>query len=356
MELQWNTDGTISIAPPKRPKKMTGTRFASVLGLNRWNTAFQMWCEITKAWAKPFEETIYTAAGKAIEPKQIQYMRDSYGMDDLIEPSDVWGKDYFKKTYGNFYSHPIFGGMWDSLLVDEEWDGSAEGLVGHTEAVLEFKTTKRAEDWADDVPEYYALQAALYAWLLDCDNVIMVVSFLEEGDYDDPKAYKPSAKNTATFEFRVSERYPTFVEDYINPAIDWWNAHVETGESPAFDEKADAEYLKGMREVSLNPETDIEALIGELEELQGKVDAANAKVASKEKRIKVIKDQLKKFAQEQIGDQPEVSFGHGRVTCTLKKSTTVKLDEKAMKADGVWEKYAKESETTRFTVAFAKED
>lgn len=356
MELQWNTDNTVSIAPPKRPKKMTGTRFASVLGLNRWNTPFQMWCEITKAFVKPFAETVYTAAGKAIEPKQIQYMRDSYGMDDLIAPADVWGDDYFSKTYGNFYSHPIFGGMWDSLLVDDEWDGSAEGLVGHTEAVLEFKTTKRAEDWADDVPEYYALQAALYAWLLDCDDVIMVASFLEEGDYDSPEEYEPSAKNTATFEFKVSERYPTFVEDYINPAIDWWNAHVETGESPEFDEKADADYLKPMRKVSLNPETDIEALIDELVELQGKVDVVHGTVSKEEKRIKSIKDQLKKYAQEQIGDNPECEIKHGRVTCKLAKSTTFKPDEKAMKADGVWDKYAKKSESSRFTVAFAKED
>ena len=355
--MQWNTDNTVSIDPPKRPKKMTGTRFASVLGLNRWNTPFQMWCEITKAYCEPFVGNIYTEAGKTIEPKQIQYMRDAYAMDDLIDPHDVWGDDPFSKTYGNFYSHPIFGGMWDSLLVDKDaWDGSVEGLVGNTEAVLEFKTTKRAEDWAEDVPEYYALQAALYAWLLDCDNVILVASFLEEGDYDHPEDYVPSASNTATFEFSISERYPTFVEDYINPAIDWWNAHVETGNSPVFDEKADADYLKEMRKVYLNPETDIEALIDELEELQEKVEAAHAKIASKEKRVKAIKDQLKKYAQEQIGDDMECEIKHGRVTCLLKKSVSFKPDEKAMKKDGIWEKYAIESESSRFTVTFAKED
>lgn len=356
MELQWNTDGTVSIEPPKRPKKMTGTRFASVLGLNRWNTPFQMWCEITKAYSEPFVGNKYTEAGKAIEPLQIQYMRDAYAMDDLIDPHDVWGKDPFSKTYGNFYSHPVFGGMWDALLVDEEWDGSVDGLVGHTEAVLEFKTTKRAEDWSEDVPEYYALQAALYAWLLDCDNVIMVASFLEEDDYDHPEAYVPSAKNTATFEFSVSERYPTFVEDYINPAIDWWNAHVETGNSPAFDEREDAEYLKEMRKLYLNPETDIESLIDELVGLQEKVDVVHGTVAKEEKRIKAIKDLLKKYAQEQIGDKDTCVIKHGRVTCKLAKSTTVKPDEKAMKADGVWEKYAKASESSRFTVTFAKEE
>lgn len=357
MNIQWNTDNTISIDPPKRPKRLTGTRFASVLDLNRWNTPFQTWCEITKAYNEPFVGNKYTEAGKAIEPKQIAYMRESYDMDDLIDPHDVWGEDPFSMTYGNFYRHPIFGGMWDALLVDRAaWDGSAEGLVGNVGAVLEFKTTKRAEDWAEDVPEHYALQAALYAWLLECDNVIMVASFLEDGDYDHPEDYVPSAENTATFEFALSERYPTFVEDYVNPAIDWWNAHVETGDSPAFDEKADADYLKEMRKVSLNPETDIEALIEELASLQDKVDTVHGAVAAEEKRIKAIKDQLKKFAQEQIGDGQQCEIKHGRVTCLLKKSFSVKPDEKAMKKDGVWDKYAKTSETARFTVTIADED
>lgn len=355
MELQWNKDGTVSIDPPKRPKKVTGTRFASILGLNRWSTPFQMWCEITKAYSEPFVGNKYTEAGKAIEPKQIQYMRDAYMMDNLIDPHDVWGADPFAKTYGNFYSHPVFGGMWDALLVSDEWDGTSEGLVGNTEAVLEFKTTKRAEDWTEDVPEYYALQAALYAWLLECDDVIMVASFLEEGDYDDPGAYAPSAENTATFEFKVSERYPYFVEDYVEPALEWWNDYIETGESPKYDEKADAAYLKEMRKLYLSPETDVEALMDELESLQDAVDAAHAKVARKEKRLKAVKDQLKKYAMERIGDNAECELSRGRVRCLLKRSVTLKPDEKAMKADGVWEKYAKESESTRFTVSVAGE-
>jgi predicted phage-related endonuclease len=353
MDIQWNTDGTVSIDPPKRPKKMTGTRFASVLGLNRWSTPFQMWCEITKAYAPPFEETKYTRAGKAIEPLQIAWMREAYALDNLIDPHDVWGSDPFGKTYGNFYTHPVFGGMWDALLVDEDWDGSVEGLAGHTEAVLEFKTTKRAEDWAEDVPEYYALQAALYAWLLGCDDVVMVASFLTDPDYDDPGSFVPSLENTAVIEFSLSERYPEFEEDYIRPALDWWAGHVETGDSPAYDEHADADWLKEMRKATLNPETDIAALIDELVGLQEKVDIVHGTVAKEEKRIKAIKDQLKKYALENIGDSPTCEFGHGPVTCKLAVSSKTTLDEKAMKADGVWEKYAKESESSRFTVTIA---
>jgi len=79
MRVQWNTDGTVSIEPPKRPKKLTGTRLAGVLGLNRWTTPFQIWCEVTKTWQEPFEDTKYTLAGKAVEQKQIAYMREAQG-------------------------------------------------------------------------------------------------------------------------------------------------------------------------------------------------------------------------------------------------------------------------------------
>ena len=161
-DIKWLGGNRIQIAPPKKTKKITGTRFATILGLNPWSTAFEMWCAITKTYEKPFEDTIYTIAGKTIEPKQADYMRKSYGME-ITAPADVWGEDYFNKTWGDFFpDNKHLGGMWDYLSKDEN---------GKTEAVLEMKTTKRAEDWQNDIPEYYALQAALYAYLLGVDDV-----------------------------------------------------------------------------------------------------------------------------------------------------------------------------------------
>ena len=74
--MQWNSDSTVSITPPKKPKKVTGTRFASVLDLNRWSSPFEAWCAITRTYEEPFEDTIYTIAGKTIEPKQADYIAE----------------------------------------------------------------------------------------------------------------------------------------------------------------------------------------------------------------------------------------------------------------------------------------
>lgn len=339
--ITWLEDNRIQIAPPKKTKKITGTRFATILGLNPWSTAFEMWCAITKTYEKPFEDTIYTIAGKTIEPKQAAYMKKSYAMD-IITPTDIWGKDYFNKTWGDFFpDSPHLGGMWDYL---------SQGEDGKVDAVLEMKTTKRAEDWENDVPEYYALQAALYAYLLGVDDVIMVASFLEENDYEDPKKFKPSAKNTITVEFKVSERYPDFAEK-VARVEKWWEDHVDTGISPEYDEKKDAEILTALRTNTLTPETDIEALVAEAEALKKELDEVAASTAEKEKRLKTINDIIKEHAMSQFRDGDKKVEVKGSVyVWTVSRSETTGIDKDALKADGLLDKYSKKSVQYRMTV------
>lgn len=339
--MKWLDSKQIQITPPKRTKKVTGTRFATILGLNPWSTPFEMWCAITKTYEKPFEDTIYTIAGKTIEPKQAEYMKKSYGMG-LITPTDRYGQDYFNKTWGDFFpENPYFGGMWDYLGVDEN---------GTVDTVLEMKTTKRIEDWQNDAPEYYALQAALYAYLLGVDNVIMVASFLEEKDYEDPSKFVPNIKNTITVEFKVSERYPDF-ERMVAEVKSWWGEYVTGGISPVYDEKKDAEILAALRTHNLTPDTDIDALIKEAEGLKKEVDMTAAAIADKEKRLKEISDIIKEHAMTQFRDgDKKVEIKGSTYTWTVSRSETTTIDKKALEADGLLEKYQKKSEQYRMTV------
>jgi predicted phage-related endonuclease len=330
--MEWLDGNKIQIIPPKRPKKLTGTRFATILGLNPWSTPFEIWCEVTRTYQKPFEDTIYTIAGKTIEPKQAEYMKQTYFMSNLVTPTDIWGKDYFRQTYGDFFKEsPVLGGMWDYLLY---------GKDGKPTTVLEMKTSKRVEDWKDDIPEYYALQAALYAYLLGVDEVIMVASFLEPKDYDDPEKFVCSGENTITRPFKVSERYPDFERKYVKPALKWWKDYVESGISPAFDERKDAEILKALRTNNLSPETDMAALVKEAEDLKAKLDAHAAEVAEDEKRYKVLTDMIKAKAVEQFrdGDTKSVITGN-RYMWEVRKSERSSIDKKLMEKDGILEKY-----------------
>lgn len=333
-EIKWLEGNRIKIDPPKKTKKITGTRFATILGLNPWATEFEMWGIITKTYEKPFEDNIYTIAGKTIELNQATYMKTSYGMD-LISPEDRYGKDYFNKTWGDFFPESQhLGGMWDYLRVNEE---------GQVDAVLEMKTTKRAEDWRKDVPEYYALQAALYAYLLGVDKVIMVASFLAENDYNKPELFRPSVENTITIEFKVSEKYPDFAEK-IARVEKWWVDHVDSGISPAYNEKKDAEILKALRTNSVDTTSeDISTILTEAEQLKTEVDEIEKSIKDKTDRLNVLSKAIKEYAIKKFRDGDKKVEIEGftyqfSVSKTEPKSKPV-YNENAMKAEGVYDKY-----------------
>lgn len=336
--MEFLTDGRIKVDPPKKPKKLTATRFATIMGLNAWATPFSAWCEMTRTYEEPFEDSIYTIAGKVIEPKVCEYLRSRYFMD-IKSPTDVYGPDYFKKTWGDFFPDvEALGGMWDFLGDD---------------FVVEVKTTKRVEDWKGvdgkvEPPIYYKLQASLYAYLLGFDNVVMTCSFLQDKDYQNPEAFEPNVENTVVIEFKVSEAFPTFRESYVEPALKFWRDHVLTGISPEFDEKKDAEILKVLRKNTVELEdAEITKLIAEADKLQESIDKAEAKIEDKKKRLKEIDDQVKKYMSTQFreGDK-KVEIGGKKYTWTLTKSERTSLDSTALKKElpDVFGKYQKKSE------------
>ena len=322
---------------PKKPKKLTGTRFASILGLDKWNTPFKTWCAITKTYEDPFTDNKYTIAGKTIEPKIIEYLNKSYFLNSVKSPTDIYGKDYFKKTFGDFFpDEDIFGGMWDALVIDD----------GEISAVIEIKTTKRAEDWADGkAPIHYSLQAALYAHLLGIDNVVMVAAFLEDEDYEHPENFVPSVDNTIVDDFSLSERFPKF-KDLIANACYWWCEHVKTGISPDFDEKKDADILKILRTNTISANTDIMDILAEAEQLTEEIAEVEATIADKEARLKELKELIKEYGSRQFREgDTKVSFKTERYEWSIGKSKTTSIDKKALKNDGLLEKYQIVSET-----------
>jgi hypothetical protein len=293
---------------------------------------------MTRTYEAPFEDTIYTKAGKVIEPKVCEYLKSRYFMD-IKSPTDVYGEDYFRKTWGDFFpDSEALGGSWDFLGDD---------------FVVEVKTTKRVEDWRGsdgtvEPPIYYKLQAALYAYLLGFDDVVMTCSFLQDKDYANPEAFTPNATNTVVIEFKVSEAFPTFKESYIEPALKFWRDHVLTGISPEFDEKKDAEILKVLRKnVTEASDEDIAKLMAEGDKLRAAIDKAEAKIADKKKRLKEIEDAVKRsmMTQFRAGDK-KVEIGTKAYTWTLTRSERNALDSTALKKDlpDVFSKYTKVTE------------
>lgn len=322
-------DGTVHFADRPKPKKITGTRFGAVLNANRWQTPFMAWCEITKAWQKPFDGDKYTEAGHVIEGKQLEWFSRYL---PVVRPEDVYGSDPFGKTYGDFFKeNPVFGGMWDGLV----------GTKDNPKGVIECKTTKRSEDWVDDVPEYYALQASLYAFLKGLDEVYMIVTFLDDGDYENPEAFECTAENTTHVHFSVSERYPQF-QTFIDYCYDFWNKHILTGISPEYDEVKDKEYLDALRTGVITEDTDISELIAEAETLYAMIDHVKASIESDEKRLKEIESMLKKYAIENASeDETKLIFKGSAMSWTVSRSEKKSVDTDRLKKDGLYDNYIK---------------
>lgn len=358
--LVWNAS-CVKVDAPKKPKKITGTHFPTVLGVNPFSSPFEVWCRCTRTYEVPFEGNQYTNAGQVIEPKVFDFLRTSMGFGDrVVTPEDVYGKDHFKKTWGDFYPEvPIFGGMWDALIYDEN---------GKPECVVEIKTVKvdgrsgtLEQRWKDgEAPHYQALQAALYAHLLGVNRVLMVAVALKEseGDYEHPERVIPSYanENVYTDEFIVSERYPNFPM-LIEKATAWWNQYVLTGVSPDYDEVKDAEILKALRTNTVAPTDNIIDLIAETERLYDEIDAAKQALKEREDRLKFLTERIKLFALSKFrnGDT-KVTIPGNQYEFTLSKSETAELDKEALKADGLLEKYSKPKTNYRLTKTAIKED
>lgn len=359
--VKWLDGNTISVDVPKKPKKISGTHFATVLNSDPWKTPFEAWCKCTRTYEKPFEGNIYTNAGEIIEPKVFEFLRTSMGFGNkVITPTDVYGEDYFKKTRGDFFPESkVFSGMWDALIYDEN---------GKPEYVVEVKTVKvdgrsggLDERWKNgEAPHYQALQASLYAYLLGIDKVIMVGVALKEseGDYEHPEQVIPSyAKNNVYIDdFKVSERYPNF-EMYISQATKWWNNHVLTGISCEYDEKKDDEILKVLRTNSISPGTEIADLLKEADTIKSKLDAVYSSVADDEKRLKQIQDALKEHFATQFRDgDNKVTATGDKYTWVLTKTSSTEIDKDKLTEDGLIEKYTKNKTGFKLTSSVIKED
>ena len=358
--IKW-LNGSVQVDPIKKNKKITGTHFPTVLGVNPYSSPFEVWCRCTRTFEKVFEGNKYTNAGQVVEPKVFDFLKKSMGFGNkLVTPEDVYGKDHFKKTWGDFYPDKnIFGGMWDALIKDE--NGNIEYVVEIKTVLVDGRSGSLDERWKDgEAPHYQALQASLYAYLLGVDKVLMVAVALEDkkGDYEHPEQVIPSYANGNVYidEFKVSERYPNF-DMYIAQATEWWNNHVLTGVSPEYDEKKDAEILRALRTNCPELSDDIGELVKEAESLKYEIDTVTESLKESKKRLEKVTEQIKKYALEQLREgDTKVSIKGKTYEFVLSKTTSFEIDKELLEEDGLLGLYTKTKTSYRLTTNNIKED
>lgn len=212
-----------------KPKKITGSRIAAIVGQNEYASEFKAACDIIGLYKEP--DNKFTTAGNVMEPKIREYLRrnaDRYigsalgnGKLDVIDPVD---KD--DCNYEHFPEAAPFGGMVDGWV----------DLNGRHAAVLEIKTSNDRNKWFDGdkeiVPPNYVMQTSLYCDLSGLDRIVFAVAFPEEADYDDPESWEPNEDNIIV---RVVEPVP--MKGYKEQALDWYDRYIKRGITPHWTDK-----------------------------------------------------------------------------------------------------------------------
>lgn len=341
--------------PPKQRLRITGHRFASVLGLNKYQSPFGAWAEITKLVKLPFEDNKYTLAGKAIEPKLIDFVREQF--PNVMSIEEYYGNNIEKYRWNNFVEDSdIFGGIIDCVATKDD--------LKTLTMIVECKTSSKPHEWNNNaVPVEYLLQGCEYSYLKKLDRVLFVCAFLQDADYNHPEKFIPTKDNTILVVKKLKDvvvEMPngdmiTF-DEAVAYCEDWWKKYIETGISPEFDEKLDKEYLDIIRESKPINDNSLEDLCDKAGELIRSIEKLkeDSGINAMEKELKTIEASIKEGLMNSLED------GETSASCKqYKLSGTVKevFDEKAFatKHPKTYAEYLEEKITYRLSKIKIKE-
>lgn len=342
--------------PPKQRLRITGHRFASVLGLNQYQSPFGAWAEITRLVKLPFEDNKYTIAGKTIEPKLIDVVRKKF--PNCVSIEEYYGNNIDKYRWNNFVDDSnVFGGIIDAVATKED--------LKTITAIVECKTSSKPHLWANNnVPIEYLLQGCEYSYLKGLDRVVFICAFLQEADYNHPEKFVPTEENTIIVVKKLKDvriQMPNGEIITFDQAIEycekWWEDHIETGISPEFDETLDKEYLDIIRTGKPINDNSLAEMCDKARELAKEIKTLKTtyKIDEKEKELKTLEANIKESMIASLGEgETKISYSIYKLSGTVsEKFDTKSFKEKHLKT---YNKYCEYSISYKLTKSETKEE
>ena len=287
-----------------RTMGLGGSDAASVMGLNKWKSPYQLWLEKTGQ----------------VEAEDISD-RECVYWGTVLE--DVVAQEFFKRTGKRIQRC--------GMLQDDEHDfllANVDRLIIGEKAGLECKTANgfAAKLWeGDEVPDAYYLQ---------CQHYMMVTG------YD--KWYIAALIGGNHFVWKEIPRNEEDILALREAEVIFWNRYVLGGEMPQVDGSDDCSralarhYPGGIKDedADLN---ELQAEVDEIGRLKEMVDGLNKQITEKENRIK-----------DAMGDFETGYCGETKITWRS-SAGRVTLDSKKLQAEmpEVYEKYKKQGAAYR---------
>ena len=226
-------------------KKITGSRFASILNLNQYTSPVQAWCTIVNIYKDEMDSTL-AIVGSTIEPKIRDYVTKITNIKfKVYNPIEVkW----------NVFDDPVFGGIPDGEPIDNngnfaydqglpmlEIKTSSEDKLSYEKINGSFRIKKDAnnfpiikeigkkkESWFVNqqfkVSTEYCLQLLLYMYLRNVKNGIFAVAFLKPEDYVYPEKFDADKHEIHFAELNINDF--NNLESTIAYARDWYKLYV----------------------------------------------------------------------------------------------------------------------------------
>jgi len=241
----------------KKPKKITGTRLACILGINKYKSEFINWMEMMGLFYEPIDATL-GITGNTIEPKIKDFVSKQYGVEYISYDPKACYFDMFR-------SDPIFGGLPDgepssdgktcdyskgypmleiktSSIDKFEYKMTPTGMVMQKDAnglpKIKLEGAKKAEWFKNGVltpPIEYQLQLSLYMYLRGINKGIIAVGFLQPIDYKNPENFDANKREIYIKEVFLDTH--KFENEVINYAKNWYQKYIKGGISPKMSEQ-----------------------------------------------------------------------------------------------------------------------
>jgi predicted phage-related endonuclease len=296
----------IDIAASHR-QRLGCSKIAQVLGLSRWGTAYELWEQYT---------------GKAPWPDIGNHLRVALGepMEDVLRP-------FVEKRLGcklrrdrKEYLHP-------ELPLIGHVDYRASGL-SETRPVVDMKTSlgwgakfRFGADGTDEVDDDVLLQMQGYLMLTGADTAY--VAALVPGP--ELKLYPVNA------DLECHELIKSGIAEF------WWHVENDMPPSPATLEDARRRWAQHAEGETVTADAEALEILADLRAAQDRVKAAE-----------FDRDMLELALKTRIGTAEALIGDGGKTLCTWKTQATTRLDTAAIKSAGLYDTYAKTTQSRVF--------
>ena len=226
-------------------KKITGSRFASILKLNQYASPVQAWCTIVNIYKDDMDPTL-AKVGNYIEPKVRDY---------VTKLTNIKFKTYIPSQINwNVFEDDVFGGIPDGEPINDKGEfayneglpmleikTSSEDKLAYEKVNGSLRMKKDTNDYPmvkeiggkkktwflDDkfnISNEYRFQLLLYLHLRKVKNGMFAVAFLKPEDYVHPENFDPKTHEIHLVNLKIDN------EPNLQKSIDygrkWYKKYV----------------------------------------------------------------------------------------------------------------------------------